>query len=175
MADACGPRATLRAAQVFASPCRSTSTKRNHGQRPDREPLRSSAAQVLTSVVVVVVVAVRVAAHSAGGVALTELAAALVVAVVAAELRAVEGGEEPAPAHLARDGGERILRGSRARGSALCGIVHTGTGAAVGVSDQPAPDPLDGDLVEVEQVAALVGAASVPDEGWMWRAGGRGR
>src|SRR5438132_1414225 len=52
MADACGPRATLRAARVFASPCRSAPTQRNHGLRPDREPPRSSAAQFLTSVVV---------------------------------------------------------------------------------------------------------------------------
>src|SRR5438105_5924344 len=52
MADAYGPRATLRAARVFASPCRSASTQRNHGLRPDREPPRSSAAQFLTSVVV---------------------------------------------------------------------------------------------------------------------------
>src|SRR2546427_12677152 len=59
MADACGPRATLRAGRVFASPYRSASTQRNHGLRPDREPLRSSAAQVLTSVVVEVSPALR--------------------------------------------------------------------------------------------------------------------
>src|SRR5207302_8785567 len=107
--------------------------------------------------------AVRVAADSLGGVAMAQLAAAFVVAVVSSELRAVEGCKQAAAAHLPGDGGERILRTGRTMRSVLRRIGRAGASAAISVAHQHAPDPIDGDVVEVEQVAARIGAALVPD------------
>src|SRR5258708_4446837 len=100
--------------------------------------------------------------HAARRIAVTELPAPLLVAGARAELGAVEGGEETSPAGLARDRGQRVLRRRRTGRRILRRITDTGAGAAVRVADQHAAGPVDGDVVEVEQVPARIAAAPVP-------------
>src|SRR5262249_53955025 len=80
-----------------------------------------------------------------------------------AEVGAVPGGEQPSTSHLPGKGGQRILRSRWAGGGVLRGIGNAATGAAIGVSHQHAPKLVHRDVVEVEQVAARVATASVPD------------
>src|SRR5258708_3540167 len=97
-----------------------------------------------------VVVAVGTAADSVRGIAEAQLAAALVVTVASAELRAIESREQTAAANLPRNGRKRVLRAGRSGGGALCWIAHTCPGATVSVADQHASDCVDGDVIEVQ-------------------------
>src|SRR6266404_5619428 len=121
-----------------------------------------------------VAIAVRVAGDSRGGVAIAELAAANVVAGVGAGLRAVENFEETASANLARDGGEGVLRGGGAGCGVLRGVGDAGAGTAVGVANEDAAGFVHRDVVEVEQIAARIAAAAVPDATALHGIGGRG-
>src|SRR3984893_10233322 len=121
-----------------------------------------------------VAIAVLIAGDSGRGIAIAELAAAFVVAGVGAELCAVQGFEETAAADLASDGSERVLCGGRAGRGVLRGTRDAGAGAAVGVANEDAAGFVYRDVVKVEQIAARIAAAAVPDAAALDGIGGRG-
>src|SRR5258708_9505994 len=125
------------------------------------------------SLVPAVSVAVGASADSRGGVAKAQLATAFIVTAARAKLRAIKGGKQTAPSDLARDGRARILRAGRAGGGVLRGIGHACSGAAVGVTNEHASEPVNGDVVEVEQIAAQIASSSVPDASALHRVGRR--
>src|SRR5206468_713838 len=106
-------------------------------------------------------------------IAVAQRPASLEVARAGAELRAVERLEQPAAADLARDRGERILRAGGTRRRILSRIGDAGAGAAVGVANENAPGPVDSNVVEVEQIAARIAAALIPDAAALHRIGRR--
>src|SRR5712692_6616 len=153
--------------------------------RPTRFPSRAGLciyprpAQALTSMPVMSIT-VLVAADTACRVTITKLAAPFDVAGLGAELRAVEGCKQAASSHLPRDRGQRILRTGGAGGGVLRGIVHARACAAIGVAHHYAPRLVHSDVVEVQQVAARVAPALVPNAaalhgvGWCRVGGGPG-
>src|SRR5215471_11160402 len=108
-------------------------------------------------------VAVRVAANSTGGIAKTQFAVAFVVTAVGPKLSTIQRSEQPAPANLTGNGGQRILCRCRALRGILGRIGHATAGAAIGIAHENPPKLVDGDVVEVEQIAAWVAAPLVPD------------
>src|SRR5437762_11812429 len=88
-------------------------------------------------------VARRIAGNACRRIAVAQGAASLEVSSLCAELRAVKRLEQPAAADLPRDRGERVLcaRGSGRR--ILRRIGGARPGAAIGVPDEDASDPVD--------------------------------
>src|SRR5439155_21892226 len=97
-----------------------------------------------------------------------------VVAVARAELRAVKGCKQATATHLPRDGSQRILRGGRTVGCILRLIRYAGAGTAIGITDQHPPELINRNVVEVEQVAAGIAPALVPDAATLYRVCGSG-
>src|ERR1700730_13901105 len=110
-----------------------------------------------------VAIAVLVAADSGRRVTVAELATAYIVAGVGAELRAIQGFEETAAANLAGNGGKGVLSGGGSSGRILRGIGNARTGAAISVANEDAAGFVHGDVVDVEQIAARIAAAAIPD------------
>src|SRR5579859_391522 len=92
-----------------------------------------------------------------------EFPAAFIIAAAGAELRAVKSGKQPSAAGLAGYGRERVLRRCRAGRGVLSWIGYARAGAAIGIADQHAAKLVDRNIVKVEQVAARIAAAAVPD------------
>src|SRR5258708_16708677 len=118
-------------------------------------------------------VAARVSGDSRGGIPKAQFAAALGLAGIGAELRAVKGCEQAATPHLPGDCGERVLRAGGARRGILRGVCHATARATVGVADQHPPKLVHRDVIEVQQITARIAATLVPDaaalNGIRWR------
>src|SRR3954464_630246 len=97
------------------------------------------------------------------GVAIAQRAASLVVSGARAELRSVERREEASSTNLPRNGRQRVLRGSWTGRCVLRRIGDARPGAAIGVADEYAARAVNRDVVEVEQIAAWIVSAAVPD------------
>jgi hypothetical protein len=97
------------------------------------------------------------------GITEAEFPATLIIAAASAELRAVESGKQAAPAGLAGYSCQRVLRGYRACCGVLAWIGYARAGAAIGIAHQHAAKLVDRDVIKVEQVAARIAAAAIPD------------
>jgi len=98
-----------------------------------------------------------------------EFSAALIIAVARAELRAVESGKQAAAAGLAGYCRERVLRRRGAGCGVLAWIGYARPGAAIGIANQHTAEFVDRDVVKVEQVAARIAAAAIPDTATLHR------
>src|SRR2546423_9259565 len=103
------------------------------------------------------------AGNAAGSIALAELGAAFDRPGFGAELRVIKSRKQAAPSDLTSDGGEGILSARGTIGSILRRIGDAAGGAAVGIADEDASNFVHGYIVEVQQVAARIAAALVPD------------
>src|SRR5437868_6017337 len=108
-------------------------------------------------------VAVRAAGDSSSWVAVAELATANVVTRIGAKLGAIQCFEQAAAADLTGDCRQRVLCSCRARSGILRGVSDARTGAAVCIAHQDAAGFIYRDVVEVEQIAARIAAATVPN------------
>ena len=92
-----------------------------------------------------------------------EFPAAFIIAVAGAKLRAVESGKEAAATGLAGNSSQRVLRGYGACCGVLSWIGHARASATIGIANQHAAKLVDRDVIKVEQVAARIAAAAIPD------------
>jgi hypothetical protein len=120
-------------------------------------------ATCLLVLVLPIVVAIRAAVDAACGIAKAQFAASFVVSAARAELRTVKRGKESAAAGLPCNGSECVLRGGWSSTGVLRWISYAGSCAAIRKANQHAAELIDGDVVKVEQVAAWITAALVPD------------
>src|SRR6476646_7544771 len=116
-----------------------------------------------------VVIAVGVAMDPACGIAKAEFPAAFIIAVVRAELCTVECGKQPAAASLASDCRQRVLRRCRPGRGILCWIGHARAGATIRITDEHTAKLVDRNVIKVEQVAARIAAAAIPDAATLHR------
>ena len=100
---------------------------------------------------------------TACGIAEAEFSAAFVVTAAGAELCAVESSKQPAAASLAGYGCQRVLCRYRTGRGVLRWIGHTRAGASIGIADEHAAKLVDRNVIKVEQVAARIAAAAIPD------------
>src|SRR6267378_1559526 len=78
-------------------------------------------------------------------------------------LRAIQCFEQAAAADLTGDCRQCVLCSCRARGGVLRGVSDARTGAAVCIANQDATGFIYRDVVKVEQIAARIAAATVPN------------
>jgi hypothetical protein len=110
-----------------------------------------------------IIVAIGSTMNPACGIAEAEFAAAFVITAASAELSAIESSKQPATASLARDGSQRVLCRYRSGRGILRRIGYAGSGATIGIANQHATDHIHGDVIKVEQIAARIASAAVPD------------
>src|SRR5260370_42274095 len=72
------------------------------------------------------------------------------------EVGIIERGEQASSGNLAGDGGQSVEL-------ILSWIRHAASNAAIRISNQHPPASIDGAVIEIEQVAALVASPAVPD------------
>ena len=92
-----------------------------------------------------------------------EFPATFIIAAARAELRAVKSGKQAAATGLAGYSCQRILRGYGPCCGVLGWIGHARAGATIGIANQHAAKLVDRDVIKVEQVAARIAAAAIPD------------
>src|ERR1700676_2234129 len=138
---------------------RSRAEARNKYEWPNDSSLRHSA--------------FRIASDTGSGIAVTLLPSADVVARFGAKLCAIERAEEAAAADLASDRGERVLGRRRSGAGVLRRIRHAASGATVRVSHQHSAGLVHRNVIEVQQIAARIAAATIPDATALHRIGRR--
>ena len=97
------------------------------------------------------------------GIAEAEFSAAFIIAAASAELRAIKSGKQASAAGLAGYSCQRVLRRCGAGRGVLAWISYARAGAAIGIANQHASKFVDRNVIKVEQVAARIAAAAIPD------------
>src|SRR5436309_2722895 len=116
-----------------------------------------------------IVVAVRPSAYTGRGISEAEFAASFIITAVRSELRTVKRGEQATTTGLASNRRERVLGRCRTGRGVLCTVGYAGPGAAVGITHQNSSSLIDRDVIEIEQIAAWIAAALVPDAPTLYR------
>src|SRR5690349_15431576 len=119
-------------------------------------------------------IAAWTAADTAGGIAFAELTATFNFSGFSAELRAIKSRKETFSAHLPGNRSERILGRCGTAGRVLRRIAYTTSGATVRIANQHAAELVDGNVIEVEQIAAGIAASLIPDAAALHGVGRRG-
>src|SRR5262249_46784007 len=116
--------------------------------------------------------AARITLYTRGGIPEAELTVAFNIPAARSELCAVERRKQPTSAHLTGNRRQRILSARRTRRGVLRRVGNATAGAAVGVAHQHAPEFVHRDVVEIEQIAARIAPALVPDAATLHCVGG---